>query len=591
MGEAATQVAKAHGGAARLFKEFGIQVQQNTDGTKNYDGALAELAQKLQGQASASTDTFMGKLGALKAKVEDNVAAFGEKWGPSIMAASGLLAAAGPAASAMGTALEKLRAARLADAEAATGEAVAAGLANVALGVGFVAAGASAVYVLHELFSGQTQTAGATQDYTQAIQQQTGSLVANVDAVTSQKLASSDAARAANDAGVSYRTMADAVRNGTDNFGEYGRILNSNYSDTGLLIDQLTKAGAGTTDFGRSLLSLVESGKLSGDQLVNFAHLIEGLHNDYTNGKKSADAFASSQKDAADQTNNVTSAIKAQIDAMHAAMDPMFAMVKASEANRQAQDSVNAKTLEYIAAVRDHGAGSTQAAEAMYALNDAQMKSAQSAEDMNAAALDLAKGVLAGKITVDKARGTLESWVAQGIITQSTANSVATSFGGVVSQADGIIARSNIKVNVNADTSSAEDALSRLNSLISDTTLGFLNLNSFGARPFTGVSVGGGKAYALGGYVDAPKGTAVPATLHGGEFVLTAEQVESLKGTGMRLAATPAASSAGGGASVVINVDARGAQLGAGDQIINALAGVVRSGDVPLVIRKAFALP
>src|SRR5581483_1518802 len=211
LGEAATQVAKAHGGAARLFKEFGIQVQQNTDGTKNYDGALAELAQKLQGQASASTDTFMGKLGALKAKVEDNVAAFGEKWGPSIMAASGLLAAAGPAASAMGTALEKLRAARLADAEAATGEAVAAGLANVALGVGFVAAGASAVYVLHELFSGQTQTAGATQDYTQAIQQQTGSLVANVDAVTSQKLASSDAARAANDAGVSYRTMADAV--------------------------------------------------------------------------------------------------------------------------------------------------------------------------------------------------------------------------------------------------------------------------------------------------------------------------------------------------------------------------------------------
>lgn len=84
LGEAATMVGKAHNGSAKWFKEFGIVVGKNADGTADYDGALAELSTKLSGQASAAVDNFSGKLGEQKAKLENAASAFAEKYGPAI---------------------------------------------------------------------------------------------------------------------------------------------------------------------------------------------------------------------------------------------------------------------------------------------------------------------------------------------------------------------------------------------------------------------------------------------------------------------------------------------------------------------------
>lgn len=91
LADAATTVAKAHGGSAKIFKEFGIQVSANADGTKNYDGALTQLGDKLKGQASAAADTFHGKLQALKARITDIAAGLGEKLGPALAIAGPLL--------------------------------------------------------------------------------------------------------------------------------------------------------------------------------------------------------------------------------------------------------------------------------------------------------------------------------------------------------------------------------------------------------------------------------------------------------------------------------------------------------------------
>jgi len=55
--------------------------------TKDHGGAVAELATKLHGQASAAADTFGGHLEAIKAHIEDSAAAFGQKYGPAITAA------------------------------------------------------------------------------------------------------------------------------------------------------------------------------------------------------------------------------------------------------------------------------------------------------------------------------------------------------------------------------------------------------------------------------------------------------------------------------------------------------------------------
>jgi hypothetical protein len=48
---------------------------------------MGDLSAKLHGQASAAADTFTGHLNAIKAKVEDAAASFGQKYGPAITAA------------------------------------------------------------------------------------------------------------------------------------------------------------------------------------------------------------------------------------------------------------------------------------------------------------------------------------------------------------------------------------------------------------------------------------------------------------------------------------------------------------------------
>lgn len=86
LASAAQQVGRAAEGNTRLFKLYGIQVQTNADGTKNIQGALDQLSQKLNGQAAASVDSFTGHLKVLGTEVEDQVASFGQKYGPAITA-------------------------------------------------------------------------------------------------------------------------------------------------------------------------------------------------------------------------------------------------------------------------------------------------------------------------------------------------------------------------------------------------------------------------------------------------------------------------------------------------------------------------
>lgn len=52
--------------------------------TAGHGGAVDLLAGKLKGQATAAANTFGGKLDALKTKVEDQVAVFGQKYGPAL---------------------------------------------------------------------------------------------------------------------------------------------------------------------------------------------------------------------------------------------------------------------------------------------------------------------------------------------------------------------------------------------------------------------------------------------------------------------------------------------------------------------------
>ena len=86
LASASDMLSKTINGSTRLYKLYGIQVQTNADGTKNLTGAQERLAQILHGQADAAANNFTGKLRQLRAEVEDNVAAFGQKYGPALTA-------------------------------------------------------------------------------------------------------------------------------------------------------------------------------------------------------------------------------------------------------------------------------------------------------------------------------------------------------------------------------------------------------------------------------------------------------------------------------------------------------------------------
>lgn len=80
--------------------------------TKSQASAMDQLSQKLSGQASAASDTFTGKLKALTTHIEDQAAAFGNKYGPALQVAGQGFAVLGGAVEIGKSALDKFKAAR-----------------------------------------------------------------------------------------------------------------------------------------------------------------------------------------------------------------------------------------------------------------------------------------------------------------------------------------------------------------------------------------------------------------------------------------------------------------------------------------------
>jgi phage-related protein len=136
LGTAAKQLSKTYGGSTKLLKEFGIT-------TKGTGTEVQDLADKLKGQAAASSDTFTGRLRALKTHIEDVAASFGQKYGPALQTAGVAMTGLGAAIEA-GTAVSKVFK------EAQIAQAVAENLANapLLLIVAGIAAIGVAVYLL-----------------------------------------------------------------------------------------------------------------------------------------------------------------------------------------------------------------------------------------------------------------------------------------------------------------------------------------------------------------------------------------------------------------------------------------------------------
>jgi len=118
LSEAATIIGKTHNGSTKVFKEFGVVVTENADGTKNLDGALADLAATLSGRAEAKADSFGGKMRELRAAADNAASGFAENYGPAVTAA-------GAALSGLGVILELVKGKQIAETAAKVADTVA----------------------------------------------------------------------------------------------------------------------------------------------------------------------------------------------------------------------------------------------------------------------------------------------------------------------------------------------------------------------------------------------------------------------------------------------------------------------------------
>jgi hypothetical protein len=88
-------VTDATGKAVAAHGKLTAAQQTATLAAKGQQTTMDALSQKLSGQASAAADTFSGHLEAIKAKLEDGAAAFGQKYGPAITAAGAAMTGLG----------------------------------------------------------------------------------------------------------------------------------------------------------------------------------------------------------------------------------------------------------------------------------------------------------------------------------------------------------------------------------------------------------------------------------------------------------------------------------------------------------------
>lgn len=209
LNDAAAALAKGLNGNTKIFKQYGIVIKTNADGTKDYAGAVTQLANLVKGQASASTDTWTGKLKALRTEVGDDVAAFGEKYGPTITAFGVTAMTAAPLIKGLGTVVHSAGdyfKGMSANAVTANEEALGS---TTELAAGVQTSTDTQLASFTEVATGAKAASAAAVESDQAAEASTGELAAAVQSSTAAQLASFGQVAAGARATATAATTAD----------------------------------------------------------------------------------------------------------------------------------------------------------------------------------------------------------------------------------------------------------------------------------------------------------------------------------------------------------------------------------------------
>ncbi len=214
---AAGMVAKAHGGAGRVFKEFGITVGTTAAGTKDYDGALTVLSGKLAGQASASMASFGGKVTQVKSWLENQASALSEKYGPAVTVAGGAVTALGSVMQVMAARSAAAALATQAETVAVKGSTVAmngAASASKAMSLAAGPVGLALVMlttVAGFFIKGQMDAKQRADDLRGSLDQTTGAITDQTRSLVALQLQQDGTFKLARNLGVSVKTVTDAA--------------------------------------------------------------------------------------------------------------------------------------------------------------------------------------------------------------------------------------------------------------------------------------------------------------------------------------------------------------------------------------------
>jgi hypothetical protein len=231
-------------------------------------------------------------------------------------------------------------------------------------------------------------------------------------------------------------SLHGAIRTGAENLPKYRSEIDQLDKGLASLAQKSPQAAAQALDQLRASLGEVNFDRLR-PMLNDYNSALAGLKTDSDIASGAQQALKSSLDQTGTAASLTSQAIKGLTDSLHAQFDPLFAAQSAANALTQAQQAA-------AAATREHGAASDQA-------RLANQQAAQAALNYEASLLTLEAAVKDNKVSIDQATATLQSWVAQGLITKQQADQATAGFKNLKAAADKIPTNITTVVDANVD--------------------------------------------------------------------------------------------------------------------------------------------
>lgn len=412
--EAGGQLAKVYAGSTKVLKQFGIDMKVTAGNTDEANAAIAQLGQRLEGQASAQANTFQGHLVAIKTEIED----WGEKiagvvGGPITYLGAALEGTAGAleilkvrheraAAAALQDAAAEEASAAATDADATASEADAiaktkgiGAVGKATAAVGLLAVGVTALSVgLSEQNQFQKAVTVSAEGYMAALQASNGQITDSIRNTNAQALASEGLYTSLEKVGVSQKTLTAASLGDDGAEKDLAKSINAHgfaaqVAGSKVLVmgegvnkakDDLKQANTATGDAADSTDALTTSVTAAAAAYREVVPTVESF--DDALGKLNGDQLTMRQTE--DQLADSMSGLKADLDENSRSLNT------STDAGRKNEEAI----LSRIQAINAHvtavykQTGSTQAATTATNNDEAALRKAATAAGLNKDAVD-----------------------------------------------------------------------------------------------------------------------------------------------------------------------------------------------------------